>query len=56
MKILRKFFSRKAEKKESEEDLLKIARIIRPLIDSTANEIFTTYNYGLEHLEPAGTA
>lgn len=44
MKISRKFFSKKVEKEESEEDLLKITKIIGPLIDSTANEIFAAYN------------
>lgn len=31
-------------KKENLEDVVKVAKIIGPLIDGTANEIFTSYN------------
>ena len=42
IKILRKLFSRRLRRKEPE-DVMKIARLIGPLIDKTAKEIFMTY-------------
>jgi len=42
IKILRKLFSRRLRRKEPE-DVMKITRLIGPLIDKTAKEIFMTY-------------
>jgi len=42
IKILRKLFSRRLRRKEPE-DVMKIARLIGPLIDKTAKEIFMSY-------------
>lgn len=44
MKILNKLFSRDVKEKGQTEDIMKIARIIGPLIDKTAQDIFTSYN------------
>jgi len=42
MKILRKLFSR-ALKEEEPKDVTRISRVIGPLIDKTAEEIFISY-------------
>ena len=44
MKILNKLFSRDVKEKKQPEDIMKIARIIGPLIDETAQGIFVAYN------------
>jgi len=42
MKILKKLFSRRL-KEEGPKDVMRITRVIGPLIDKTAEEIFITY-------------
>lgn len=46
MKFVRKLFSKKV-KNEEPEDLTEIARVIGPLIDNTAMEIFVSYKMKL---------
>ncbi len=42
MKILRKIFSRRS-KKEGPKDVMRISRVIGPLMDKAAEEIFVSY-------------
>ncbi|MBF0497244.1 MAG: hypothetical protein HQK58_11830, partial [Deltaproteobacteria bacterium] len=43
MKLISKFFS-KPVKQDDPEDVLRVSRVVGPLIDQLANTIFTSYS------------